>query len=177
MDTIPNSVSCDSVITIHLIVGSVDVGVTQHNETLKANASGVQYQWVNCDLNYAPIPGATDQEYIAEENGRYAVIITEGNCKDTSNCYTVNGLSINNPVMDYHISVYPNPISGSLNLQLGIEGSKSIRVINALGEQIWQGNTLEREFQLNLSHEAGGNYLIIIHSESGMVMKRVTLKK
>ncbi len=67
---------------------NVDVTTATTNATATANASGtgVTYQWIDCDNNNAPISGETDQSFTATTTGNYAVVITDGQCVDTSDC-------------------------------------------------------------------------------------------
>ena len=54
---------------------------------LTALQNGVQYQWVNCGVGYAPISGATSQTFLPTTTGNYACILTSSaSCKDTTAC-------------------------------------------------------------------------------------------
>ena len=116
-DTIPASNTCDSIITINLTVTNINTNVTQSGNVLSAQQAGASYQWVDCNNNYASIPGATSQSFTATANGNYAVVITLNNCTDTSQCVNVTGVSLkewNNTGNE--IKVYPNPNNGSFTI-------------------------------------------------------------
>ena len=85
-DTIPNATGCDSVITINLTIINIDNTVTKDSASFTANATGLEYQWLDCDNNYSIISGATTQTYIASSYGSYSVKLTFGSCIDTSDC-------------------------------------------------------------------------------------------
>jgi len=108
-DTILNSIGCDSVITINLTVNSVNLTISQSGndgDTLMAAATGT-YQWINC-ATMLPIAGATNSTFGATGDGSYACIITEGACTDTSACFMVAGMGVNqNPLGDI-VKLYPN---------------------------------------------------------------------
>lgn len=54
------------------------------------------YMWVHCDSNYAPISWWTqNQTLIPEENGDYALILTFGECIDTTMCLIVDYVGLN----------------------------------------------------------------------------------
>ncbi len=53
--------------------------------TITANTAGASYAWVNCDANVT-IAGETGQSFTPSATGSYAVIVTVGNCSDTSIC-------------------------------------------------------------------------------------------
>ena len=57
--TLSNAASCDSIVTLDLTINNVDNGITNNSPTLSANAVGANYQWLDCDNNYAEINGET----------------------------------------------------------------------------------------------------------------------
>ena len=46
------------------------------------------YQWIDCQTNL-PIVGETNQTFAPTQTGSYAVIVSNGNCADTSTCTNV----------------------------------------------------------------------------------------
>lgn len=69
---------------------TLDLSVTVAGNTLTANAvSPTSYQWIDCSTNTA-IPGETNASFTTTVNGDYAVIITDGDCMDTSDCSTIS---------------------------------------------------------------------------------------
>jgi uncharacterized delta-60 repeat protein len=68
---------------------AVDTGVSLTGDVLTATATGLTYQWVDCDNAYADVPGETSQSFSPSASGNYAVIITDGSCVDTSACFNV----------------------------------------------------------------------------------------
>ncbi len=137
MDTVPNFIGCDSVITINLTLNSANVSVSQtgtDGEDLMANAAIATYQWVNCPA-MTPIAGATNQSYTATVDGMYAVIVTESGCTDTSACFTVAGLGISMNGMQDMIQLYPNPSKGQFTVDLGIVLDEfTIEITNNVGQ-------------------------------------------
>lgn len=86
-----NMNGCDSLITLDLIVLSEPVvNVTQTGALLSADQSGAIYQWLDCDNNYAPIAGETNQTFTPANTGNYAVEVTLNGCSDTSSCALVD---------------------------------------------------------------------------------------
>ncbi len=67
----------------------INTGVSLSTEGLVANSTTAQYQWLDCNDNYAAINGATAQVYKASVSGNYAVEISRDGCVDTSACYSV----------------------------------------------------------------------------------------
>lgn len=117
-DIIPNAAGCDSVITIVLSVTPMNLNVTQNGATLTSAATGVNYQWIDCSTG-GIVVGATSQSFTATANGNYGVIITNGNCSDTSACFAVTGIGIAENAFANSISLYPNPSHGQFTIDLG----------------------------------------------------------
>ena len=84
---------CDSLITLNLTVNTPNTSVTQAGANLTSNATSATYQWLVCP-GFTPIVGETNQSFTASANGDYAVAVTENGCTDTSACYTVIGIGI-----------------------------------------------------------------------------------
>mgnify|MGYP006278149189 CR=1 FL=1 len=108
-DTLLNTVGCDSVLTINLTIHTVDTAVTVNGVTLVSLATNGSWQWLDCDNNFAEIPGAVDAVFNAVANGSYAVKVIQNNCVDTSNCYLITDVGINNPANKEKIMLFPNP--------------------------------------------------------------------
>ncbi len=134
---------CDSIVIMKLIIDGTtpDTSVLQLGNTLTSLAPNVSYQWVNCGNGYMPVNGATDQAFSPTSNGNYAVIVTGmGGCTDTSNCYTITGLT-NIPELGQgnKILFYPNPIDEGITIEssLGLKNA-TIKLINSIGQIVWQ---------------------------------------
>ncbi len=97
----------------------IDTTVAQSGSTLTSNATGggVLYQWMNCNTGII-IQGAFNKTYTPTVTGNYAVILTAGNCIDTSACFTVPGVGISD-IESKTVSIYPNPTDGKLTIRLG----------------------------------------------------------
>ncbi len=122
MDTIPGSSGCDSVFTVNLTIVTVDTSVLVSGQTLTAVDSAASYQWVNCDSNFAGIPGDTNQSFTPAINGNYAVIVTNGSCNDTSSCYsTIVNQEMSQPKPEF--TIYPNPTDGVFTIQAQAESN------------------------------------------------------
>ena len=64
IDTINNSIGCDSIISINLTVTHIDTTTYIQDSILYSNAIGLTYQWLNCDNNFEEVPGETSQFFI-----------------------------------------------------------------------------------------------------------------
>ena len=166
LDTIPNHLNCDSVITVNLTVNPLpDVTVLQQDESLQANQEGASYQWLNCDDDMAPIEGATERIFIATESGNYAVEVTLNGCVKTSDCYLVTKSGIIETTFDSEIIFYPNPTDGLVKIDLGKHYSDfTVNVCDITGRAVMQQSYKDtRSFELNLDVQPGA-YIVRIDS-------------
>ena len=126
-----NTFGCDSVINLDLTVNTVNNSISNTTPTLTADATGATYQWLDCDNNYAPILGETNQSFTATANGSYAVEVTQNGCVDTSTCEQVNNVGINE--INSSITLHPNPTTGIVELQV-ISSSFKVDVYDYAGK-------------------------------------------
>ncbi len=133
LDTILSNSGCDSIVTINLTIDTVDTKVTKSGKTLNTTTNSAGYQWINCSDN-EPISGAISSSYSPDVTGNYAVIITQNECVDTSDCYKVNIVGVNDFNVNQGISVYPNPTSNILTIE-SLDSSKlqSVSIMDASG--------------------------------------------
>ena len=73
------------------------------------------------------------------------------------------------------VSVYPNPTFG--NVKVEAENLRHVRVLNELGQQLYDGFPEGDEFEYYFSGYEAGIYLILIEAASGISTKRVVLTK
>lgn len=144
---------------------NLDVSLTQNENILAANQSGATYQWLDCNNNFAALDGETNQSFTATQNGSYAVEITQGNCVDTSACYTVTSLATIENSLGTEITVYPNPTNGLLTIDLGkVFNDLTISICDVNGKLISQTAckpTQNVEFNIEAIQ---GIYLLTINS-------------
>ncbi|MCR9171843.1 MAG: T9SS type A sorting domain-containing protein [bacterium] len=141
---------------------SYDNGVVTNGATLTAMQVNTDYQWLDCDNNYAVIQGETGQDFVPTQDGNYAVQIGSSTCIDTSACiaFTLVGTS---ELFTSQIHVYPNPSEGIFTIEMQKEGTYSLH--NSQGKRLLLGSLTQGENivapQLN-----AGVYLLEITSEN-----------
>lgn len=156
-DTIENAAGCDSIITIILTLGSLDVNVSQGDDYVIVAATDASYQWVDCDNGNAPIAGATGRSYTPAGNGNYAVIVNQATCSDTSACFTFVGVGIREVQNTVGISVYPNPTNNVLHVEL--TQPEAIEVYNMLGALLARYEASQTH-SIDVADYAQGVYLV-----------------
>lgn len=177
-DTLTTISGCDSIVTLTLIINSVNVAVTR-NETehsLVALESGAIYQWIDCD-NGTLIPGANQQEFLPDHNGNYAVIVSHQDCTDTSECFSITSLSIDETNTGNYIKLYPNPTTGEVTIKANhYLKDADIKLLNISGQLLSEQKGMDgNEFYLNISEYAPGIYIVAVH-EAGKSIKFKLLK-
>lgn len=134
--------------------------------TASRDTPGTEYQWVDCDNDFAPISGETNKDFIPNENGHYAVILTTNDCEDMSICYSFNVFSIDENSKKQDVKIYPNPTTGLLNVLLPKGDSiKSIKIHDSFGKLI--GDTLD------MSQKSSGIYFITLETNKYSITKKV----
>lgn len=158
---------CDSTLSINLTLSAMPIAaVTQNGETLNATATVASYQWVDCGNNHSSVAGATSQNFTATVSGQYAVVVSNGNCSDTSTCYNVTVTGIKN-VATYLNSVYPNPATDKVTITTNRNiQNATIKLINMLGQAVDEWNDLSgSSFYLDLSEYAPATYMLEVDAE------------
>jgi hypothetical protein len=159
---------CDSTVTLNLTITNVNVSVAVSGLTLSANMAGAQYQWVDCDNNFQPIAGATQASFTPTSTGNYAVIVTSNGCAETSACYFINTVGLNDLDMERNITVFPNPSNGSFHIRSSQPVKQtSMRVINELGVLVLDKELQESELNNFKLNQPAGMYLLELTDENG----------
>lgn len=164
---IPNAAGCDSTISIDLTINTVDVGVTQNVFELTADASLASYQWLDCNDNYALIPGETAQTFTATSNGSYAVRVNQNGCADTSSCYVISTIGVYENSDFTSIAIYPNPTNGKVHVKFGKKlNSVTYSLLDPQGRVISQNKMLEIEtFDLDIIQPPGVYFIRIVSDD------------
>lgn len=136
--TFMNNQNCDSTVTLHITIHTIDTSVLQTGSVLTANTPGASYQWISCNP-FTLLPGETNQSFSATLNGDYACIISQNGCTDTSSCYNISGLGFGNYYTDHRIFISPNPSNGKFMLESIMPlDNASIEISDYLGQIIYR---------------------------------------
>lgn len=116
-DTIPTMSNCYYINFLRLTIDTIDVSVIDTVAgKLIAKADQVRYQWLDCDSNLAFIRGEYNKTLSPIKNGSYAVEIIKSGCIDTSACYSVTEVGIEENTFHFSVNLYPNPTSGKFTI-------------------------------------------------------------
>jgi hypothetical protein len=150
----------------------VDSRITQSGAMLFSRANGVSYQWLDCQNNNAPIPGAVAKSYTPTNNGTFAVYVSNGTCSDTSDCVQVTNIGLEE-IENRNVSVYPNPTTGLLELESSSEIIR-IEVIDLAGRIVYQQVTHGKT--LDISFLPPGSYVLKLTFDE-FSLQKIVIKK
>jgi hypothetical protein len=149
----------------------VDTTVIQDRNVLVSADLNASHQWIDADNNL-PIEDETYLTYTPDHNGRFAVIVTQGTCVDTSSVYTVIVNKTEN-FSNENIQLFPNPAKGKVTIDLGkIYDEATVSVLNSSGmiiQEIKMKNAQNEEIILN----EPGMYLVKVRTGDGETIHRV----
>jgi len=166
---------CDSLVTLDLTINSVsDITISTDGVSITASNNSASFQWLNCNNNFAEIPGETNQSYIPLSNGSYAVQLTENGCIDTSACLTIIRLGIIENTLNSQIAVFPNPTNGQLIILSENEFSNAQLKVRTLDGQIVFHKNYSSVNQIDLTLKgASGVYFVEIVDRDKIALLRV----
>lgn len=165
-----NNGTCNSVTTYQVVVKPApNVTVNQFGAVLNALQDSANYQWVSCTNAFAPVVGATSQTFTAFENGSYAVIVVYNGCADTSSCFNVNGLGIEEDNNSNTWLIYPNPNNGNFTIKATQE--MHFELMDYTGRIINTYHLLNGSVQVSENLSAGMYF--IRERENGSIQKLI----
>ncbi len=179
--TAKNAAGCVSQVTDVSIdpqpVTPVTPVITQNVNTLHSDAV-TGNQWYNQD---GIIVGATDQDYTADADGNYYVVVSNGSCSSLpSNIINVVLTRLEQIELSNAIKIYPNPTTGKviLSVEGKLDGKVEIDVLDILGHTLNVARTelSENQTVLNFDGYSKGTYLISIKHNGYSIIKTVILK-
>ena len=99
-------------------------------------------QWLDCDQDFAPIPGENRFFFQPDSAGSYSLQVSSGRCVDTLDCVSFNLTEIGS-LAAASFELYPNPARNALTLKLpeGLYGQAlGILILDAQGRKMQQIN-------------------------------------
>ncbi len=172
-----NTFGCDSVEVLELEILDVDTAVSVLGATLIAASSSADYQWLDCNNDFEPISGATNQEFSPEENGLYALSINENGCQDTSACYLITTVGLTQIDQNNRFVIYPNPTSGKITVDQSKSENKAdaVTCVTPQGEEIFKFELVGLETVMEFPY-ANGVYFLRFEKD-GSVLETVRIVK
>jgi len=132
--------------------------------TVTSDQTGDSYLWIDCSNGNQIILGETSQLFTATENGDYAVIVTSGNCSDTSNCVTINNVGIEDIKNSEYLIVYPNPSNDGIFFVKNQESIIDLLFYDVLGREM-HINYDATKGEIDCMNLISGKYMIKLITE------------
>ena len=167
-------------VSAHPAVNTVTSG---NNVTLSVTATGggLSYQWYR---NGVAIPGATNQQYSYNRSGNYQVIVSNNSgCTSYGDGYLVGNSGGGIGVEEFKLSdlsLYPNPSSGNLTLDLHAEGEQDLTVsVYSVDGKVVYRNTHRTEVSGKVYLELGtlptATYYMHIETQEGTAVRKILI--
>jgi len=177
VDTKPNVGSCDSAFVVSVTIIHPDTSVSQNGNQLTSNSTGT-YQWVDCNSGL-DLPGETGAVFNPSANGSYLVVVNENGCIDTSACFAVTGVGMDEIAgLRNEITIYPNPAENETVIRCSRSVEK-IELYNLTGQLVVSmvtGPDSGNQVILNTSKVAPGMYYLTVYSNSEKATFKVARK-
>lgn len=156
----PASNGCDSLVTTTLTVDTLNATIVLNNSVFTALniPQNAQLQWLNCDADFASISGETNPSYIASSNGNYAVEMSNGNCRDTSNCVAFSSLGLPS-ITSNQFKVFPIPADETLIMESEFS-NLPIRILDAQGRLVFETKSSSKRMEIDVRLFQSGLYFM-----------------
>jgi hypothetical protein len=172
-DVLQSINGCDSTVNTVLTITNVqlNLNVTTSGLTISSAQNAGTYQWINC-VNNAPISGANSQDFTANANGSYAVILSECGVSDTSNCVVINNVGLEENNLNFSVQLYPNPTEDILTIEVFGANLQQLIVTDLNGKILSKQPAFGNTNNLNVKNLSAGVYLVNIETENGVLVRR-----
>ncbi len=175
-DTIPNAFGCDSIITLDLTINPVNISVTQTGNTLTSNATSPLYQWYTCNP-FIYVFGWNLPYYTPSVSDDYCVVVFENGCYDTSACFNVVLVGIEENKYTNEIRISPNPFTTQTSIVFSAEQKNTeIKITDVLGKEIKTIQFTGKECVIDKGDMQRGIYFLTINSEQGITNRKVVIQ-
>lgn len=171
---------CDTVKSLDLNIISVTTTVVENMAAPELFANAIDadnYQWLDCNDNFAIITNENQPIFTASESGTYAVEITQGGCVDTSACIIIEIVGLENLKKQETISLFPNPTQGEFSIDLKKnQHEATIKIYDISGKKIRE-QVLKNRNLINYQLEGNqGLYFVVVEIE-GEILGRFKIIK
>ena len=176
LDTLVNVAGCDSLLTINLTftILNTAIGVIPELDFLTAVEENATYQWVDCADGYSWIDGETARMFTPQSNGLYAVILDNGICRDTSDCWDWIVAATEDPFSNHACFIFPNPFSDQLKISFSHpQGLIHLALRNLDGITVWQEHRSGKDIEIIDANLNPGLYVLEIKTDAGAFVYKV----
>jgi hypothetical protein len=165
--TIPNVQGCDSSITLNLTINNLPttpiITVDSNNVLSIFGQANCTYQWVFCSTGFA-IAGEVDTLFTPTTNGVYAVQATNDCGTSTSQCVTINNVSLSE--LGSMISVFPNPTFSEITVMSDQLSHEEYIIHDQMGRDVSSGFLQGSTTLIDFGNLSKGIYILKIQGIS-----------
>lgn len=161
---VSNWVSSGAVLNQNTPTQFVDVGITNMGTSLMSDQAGASYQWLDCDIGFQTIIGATQQSFTPVQSGNYAVQVTFDGCTDTSACEAVVVSSVNELENEEGVSIQRiDEETFQLSLH-GIPGNAQAEIYDVAGKLVSDFPVRDRQTVFRISNGSTGIHILMLRT-------------
>jgi len=152
--------------------------LTSSGDTIFSSLPCGLCQWY---LNGLPIPGASNDHYVATASGNYSLTYTSSNgCQVNSGNLMVIVSNTKLPDSVRRFSLSPNPTENSILLEMDLKKSEQVRIslADASQRQVYTQTQSGKKIALpiELSNLPIGTYFLTVHLEQGSFVRKFIKK-
>lgn len=149
-----------------------NVSVTTIDNVIYVDDTTAQhYQWIDCSNNTA-ILNANGVYFEPSITGSYAVIASNGNCRDTSECVTVVITTIDN-TKSKGLKIYPNPNNGTFYISIDEHSVVSdLKVYDLLGKLVFEQKNFSGN-SIDINRFSDGIYHVELNLNGNIIREKV----
>ncbi|MCT4663596.1 MAG: T9SS type A sorting domain-containing protein, partial [Flavobacteriales bacterium] len=172
---------CDSVVNLHLsFAPDLTPQILVNQFVLSVPNTYNSYQWYSCTTNQ-PISGAVGNSFAPTVDGDYYLIVESAyGCTHQSECVEFRGISVEEYLFA-NITMYPNPTTGKIYMTFSQEFDyqilNKVRVMNSLGQAIFESSEITSNKEINLSDFQNGIYFVEFSSVYGNKIQKKIIKQ
>ncbi|MCA6436117.1 MAG: T9SS type A sorting domain-containing protein [Bacteroidetes bacterium] len=105
---------------------------------------------------------------------------------NASSCLLVNTFSINvlectglefSTASDNQLLIYPNPNNGTFNIEFGVDGRKTIELIDVLGRKLKAIDTEDTTIVVKMNDLPQGIYLVYVKTQRGIIERTIVIEE
>lgn len=130
---------------------------------------GASYQWLDC-TSLTAIDGATSAQMELTQRGTYAVVVSQGGCRDTSDCITAEPVNIFTLEPGVHFLLYPNPAHKEVCIQTKVSGR--VEILDLQGRTLIPQHIMPGNNWLDISRLPAGLYIIAMETQEGSRVRK-----
>ena len=151
--------------------------VILRSDTLLCTSDYFAYQWYKDDVS---ISGATAQFYKYISNGNYYIRVSDDKgCSSSSATIHITNVGIEEDGHGIHVSVFPNPATDVITLELSLAASENVKVqlMNVEGQKMYTSELKHISGKythfINLKENASGVYYLQIITGQKLITKKI----